>query len=510
MPARRCAHSPSTKRRLVPFLAAAALAGSMRLGGSGGLAGLDLGGPAPAAASPRSDPTSGRAVFTGAAVVHPTSLLVNPAILGVEATIGVYVAYLASTLVLDHQQVDRQLGDEAGDVSPEASLTELRGSPGGDVSVSWHPTERISVGMGLRSAPGETFFRLSDAGYHNAGEQRDLAATFAGALRVSSIFHVGAALSLSRASVKLRFARDTALEGGSAGLAADCGGSPCGIGNELAAERYEIDVAPSSLFSNQNLALTLGFALKLGSDTYLGLTYHTPPGFSVQTSLMGSVVVRRAPRDIPADAEPGAGVVRGDAALDVSYPASVEAGLRTPLVRDYTLVAGLRWEDTSRLSGYDVRPHGKALTAAGIPEWIRRARGLSDTVAGWVGAEQLDGGESWRVGARLGFELASLADERVSTSGNSTRSLTVDLGAQWRLRSAPWSLQLSYGLAYFLPVSVDDSAFSAHHTVDCVDSGYDYASEDCRAVRAGYGIQTGAGDYLRFQHAFRLGARYEF
>lgn len=505
MLARHRAPSPSTNRSIAVSTARLAAAAALSLG-------LSLTA-APAAASPRSDPTSGRAVFTGAAVVHPTSLLVNPAILGVDATIGVYVVYLASTLVVDHQQVDRQLGDEAGEVSPDGSLTSLRGSPGGEVSISWHPTERISVGVGLRSAPAETFFDRRDAGYHNAGEQRDLMATFAGALRVSSIFYVGAALSLSRANLKLRFKRDTALEGGSAGLASDCGGAPCGIGNALATETYAVDVAPSSPFTNQNLALTLGIALKLGSDTYLGVTYHTPPGFSVQTSLLGSVEVDLAPRDVPMDdptddVDPGK--VKGQASVDVSYPASVEAGLRTPLFREYALVAGLRWEDTSRLSGYDVRPHGRQITAAGVPEWIRRARGLSDTVAGWVGVEQYDGGESWRVGGRLGFELASLEDSRVSTSGNSTRSVTVDLGAQWRLRSAPWSLQLSYGLAYFLPVSVDDSAFSAHHTVDCVDSGYDYASEACTAVRAGYGIQTGDGDYQRFQHALRLGARYEF
>lgn len=459
-----------------------------------------------AAASPRTDPTSGRAVFTGAANVHPTSVLVNPATVGIDAAVNVYAAYLASTFVLDHERVD--LDESSGEVDQlsDTSLSELRGTSGAELSVAWNPTQRISVGVGLRSAPAETFSRGAGTGhFHNrGGQQRDFSASIAGALRVSAIFYVGAALSLSRADLHLRFSRDTSLD---SPTPLDCDGAPCGIGNLTAAEQYDVDVSPSSLFSNQNLALTLGLALKLGTDTFVGVAYHTPPGFAVQTSLNGDATVILPSRLGGTVSER---TVKGKAAVDVSYPASVEAGLRTPVARDLMMVAGLRWEDTSRLSGYDVRPHGGAFTQHGVPEWIRRARGLSDAFAGWAGVEQVDRGERWRFGARLGYELASIDDDRVSLSGNSTRSATLDLGAQWRLASAPWSLQLSYGLAYFLPVSVGESAFSAQATVDCVASGYDYSSDACTAVRNGYGIESGAGDYQRYQHAFRLGARYEF
>lgn len=463
---------------------------------------------APAHASPRTDPTAGRAVFTGAASVHPTSLLVNPSMLGVEAAVGVYVLYIGGTLVVDHDLINRDTS--APDFTGSAELSEARTTAGGDLSISWHPTERISVGVGVRVAPSETFLGSEDVlSYHSmGGQQKELSATVAGALRVSSIFYVGAGLSLQQYRLNLRFARDTALLGGSAGLAADCGGAPCGMGNPEAAEIYDVNVEPPNIFSNQNLALTLGMVLKLGAATYIGVAYHTPPGFAVQTSLVGDVRVIRAPRDVAADGGPE--VVSGEAAVDVSYPANVEVGVRTPLPRDLMLIAGVRWEDTSRLSGYDVRPHGARLTNAGIPEWIRKARGLNDSVASWVGVEQTDTGASWRFGGRLGYELGSTSDARVSPSGNSTQSLTLDLGAQWRLQSAPWSLQASYGLAYFLPVSVEDSAFSAQSTVSCVDSNYNYASRACAAVRNGYGIESANGDYDKWQHAFRFGARYEF
>lgn len=467
-------------------------------------AALSLGAAGRAEASPRTDPTIGRAVFTGAAMVHPTSIVVNPATLGIDAAVNVYTAYLAATGILDHELVDRD--NRSGELSGDTSLSELRGTEGAELSINWNPTERISVGIAVRSAPAETFSRgAGTAHFHSrGGRQRDYSATIAGAFRVSSIFYVGAALSLSVADLQLRFSRDTALD---SPTPLDCDGAPCGIGNLLAAEQYDVRVSPSSIFSNQNLALGLGLALKLGTDTYVGLSYHTPPGFSVQTSLVGDATVIQ-PSRLGGTVEER--TVRGKAAVDVSYPASVEAGLRTPLTRELILVTGLRWEDTSRLSGYDVRPHGGAFVQRGIPQWIRKARGLSDGFAGWGGVEQLDRGQSWRWGARLGYELASIDDDRVSLSGNSTRSATLDLGAQWRLTSAPWSLQLSYGLAYFLPVSVSDSAFSAQHTIDCVASGYDYSSEACTATRNGFGIESGDGDYARFQHALRIGARYEF
>lgn len=460
-----------------------------------------------ALASPRSDPTTGRAVFTGAAHAHPTSLVLNPATLGVDAAVGLRTAYVASTLLVEDESIDRLVEDEAGVLSAGPTVSDLRGSPGAETTISWHPAQRISVGAGLRSPPAETFFS-GGAPYHSlGGEQRDLALTFASAFQVSSLFHIGAALSLSRTRLQLRFARDTALEGGTAGLDASCGDARCGLGNPAAAELYDVEVGPASVFSSDNLelslALSLGFVVKLGTDTYLGVSYHTPPGFSIQTSLVGRASVRRAPRD-------GGETVTGSAAVDVAYPANVEAGFRAPLWSQLQLVLGVRWEDTSRLSGYDVRPHGRELAAAQIPIWIRRARGLSDAVAMWGGVEQVDRGEPWRFGARVGYELATVDDRDVSPGGNSTRSATVDLGAQWRPGSASWALQVSYGLAYFLPLSVQRSAYSPRNLIACVDSGYDYASAACAAARDGYGIESAAGSYRHLQHALRLGLRYEF
>lgn len=486
-----------------------ALAGVFASASVGGYAALSLTAPARALASPRADPTSGRAVFTGAASTHPTSLHINPGTLGLETGLRVY---LASTFTIDQEQVDRQLEDADGQLSEGPSVSELRASPGLELIVTWLPSERIAVGMGLRSAPAERFMSGTGLDSHSrGGGQRDYDFTFAGTFRVTSRFYVGTALSLSsallpdavrdslrlRSSLRLAFSRDTAAAAGSAGLASSCGDGPCGLGNPAAIERYDVDVTPSALLSS----LLLGIVVRLGSETFVGITYHTPPGFSVQSSLDGEVDLTRAPRD-------GGDTVTGQATVDISYPASVEAAVRTPLPLGLLGIAGVRWEDTSRLAEYDVRVHGARLAAVGAPEWIRRARGLRDAVAVWAGAEQTDR-ELWRFGARLGYERGSVPHDRLAPGNNFSDSITADLGVQWRGRGTRWALQLGYGVAYFLPVSVRDSAYSARNQVACADSGYDFASAECRAARSGYGIESAAGDYHRWQHAFRLGLRYE-
>ena len=56
---------------------------------------------------------------------------------------------------------------------------------------------------------------------------------------------------------------------------------------------------------------------------------------------------------------------------------------------------------------------------------------------------------------------------------------------------------------------VRDSAFDPRDQISCIDSGFDYTTSECAAVRHGYAIDTAAGDYRRFEHAMRIGLRYE-
>jgi len=260
--------------------------------------------------------------------------------------------------------------------------------------------------------------------------------------------------------------------------------------------------------SGSNARLNIGVLARVYRNTWLGLGYHTPPGFAIETELSGTMDVTRAPRD-------GGELLHGDSVVDVHYPASVDGELRMRLPElALDLHLGGRWEDLSRMQAYDVRGFGSTFRSTGVPEWVERARGFHDTFAAWAGVEQFYTGvreglwyEHLAFGARIGFETSALRDARTTPMTMSPLSLTGDLGGQLTLGS--WQLQLSYGAQLFSNVDVTKSDYDPRYQVDCAASGYDYTTDGCQAVRLGYGLPTAAGEYSRFQHAVRLGLRYE-
>ena len=288
--------------------------------------------------------------------------------------------------------------------------------------------------------------------------------------------------------MRLKYARDSAAERGESDFE-----------NPDAAELYDVGVN-SPYVSTSNLKVTLGVLVRIYKEIWLGVAYHTPPGFNIQTELEGNVEITRAPRD-------GGNKLPGDAIVDVSYPASVDAEVSAQLPKSLELHVGGRWEDLSRMQAYDVRVIGSQLDANNIPEWQLRSRGMHDSFALWGGVEQVDTGQLFRFGGRIGFETSSVSPASTTPLTLAPTSLTLDLGAQLRLGS--WIAQLSYGLQYFTPVNVSESAFDPRFNAECIASGNDYSSRACAAVRNGYAVAAGEGDYSRMLHAVRLGFRYE-
>ncbi|MGN6108167.1 MAG: hypothetical protein ACTHU0_23880 [Kofleriaceae bacterium] len=456
---------------------------------------------ATAHASPRSDPTVGRAVFTGATLPNATSIGLNPAALGLGTTGEVFVAL---TGVVDQIGIARkQLDPATGALTPGAKISTTEASPGGMVGLVVHAGESYTVGIQAYSPPRERFVGGYDAlRYHTlGGGQRDWIATISGSFKITSKIYFGASLSHDNTFFRLRYARDTALANGTGpgGVASDCG-APCGIENPEASELYDVDVR-SPLLSTSNVKLNVGLVAQLWSGVWLGLAYHTPPGFDIQTQLRGDLSVTRAPRD-------GGALLTGGSTVYVSYPASVDGELRARLPRLIDLHIGGRWEDLSRMQAYDVRAYNSTFAANGIPEWMLRARGLHDAFSMWAGLEQVDTGQPFRFGGRIGFETSSLDAANTSALTISPASLTADAGVQVRI-AASWLVQLSYGFAYFPRVAVDKSAFDPRDPRDCFAHGLAYSTRACRAVRDGFALPTAAGDYTRFQHAMRIGLRYE-
>jgi long-subunit fatty acid transport protein len=450
----------------------------------------------PAGASPRSDPTIGRAVFTGAKVPSATSISLNPAALGLGKTSELYVSAAA---VLEQLGVDRRVIDAATNTlvdGPRASDVQL--GPGGSIAYMFQAGDRIRLGVEARLPPPEMFPDHPALRYHALGSrQRNYVVTGGASLRLSNKVYIGASVSHDTKRLRLRYARDTAIgtDGG-----ADCGGTPCGHEHPLAEQRYEIDVR-SGYVSGENVNINLGVLVQIFRDTWLGLAYHNTPGFGIQTQLDGTMAVTRAPRE-------GGGVVRGGSTVYVSYPASVDGELRTRIHPRFELHVGGRWEDLSRMQAYDVRGYGSAFRGEDIPEWTLRPRGFRDAFALWGGIQQVDVGERWTLGGRIGLETSAQPPSRTAPGSVSPTSVTLDAGAQLRL-SPSLMLQLSYGVQLFQRVSAETSDYDPRFVDQCAASGFDYTTRACAAVRSGYAIPTAAGDYARIQHALRLGLRYE-
>ena len=260
----------------------------------------------------------------------------------------------------------------------------------------------------------------------------------------------------------------------------------------------------SPTLSTSNLRINVGAVYQIAHDVWIAVAYHTPPEFSVQTELSGHASVTRAPRD-------GGAQLRYPSVVEVQYPASVDAELRARLPHQLDLHVGGRWEDLSRLDAYDVRIYGSTSVFNGIPEWTERPIGMHDAFAGWIGVEQVDtGGEPHLLyGARVGFEsFVGIGEPDLAADRRTGVASRFDLGAQRRI-SRNAVLQVSYGLQYFPTVNARNTAYNPTDRLTCIASGFDYATDACKAVRDGYAIPTAAGDYERIEHAVRIGLRFE-
>lgn len=450
-----------------------------------------------AVASPRTDPTVGRAVFTGAVSPNPTSIDVNPAALG----LGLHSeAYVAAVGTLDQYSIDLAAEDAV-----DATIV----SPGSTIAFIWHSgTEgRITLGVELgHISPGERFVESEALRYHTQGGYHRTVSPLSagGSFRLTNRLYIGASFAAQTSFLKLRYARDTALEAGrdpDRGVDSDCGGAPCGIGNPLASEHYEVD-ASTPYFSGAILAATLGAAIRLGKDMWLGVAWHLPPGLAVENEFTGTMRIARSPRD-------GRVALEGATTVKIAQPTSVDAGFRARLREALDLHVGARWEHLSRFQAYDVRTYGSTLPSAGIPEWQPRPRGFHSTFAAWAGVEQVERSSPVILGARIGIETSALSDERTSPLTIAPTSFTLDLGAQWRPADGRWLLLATYGLQYFPTVDVDDSAYNPQDRLTCIDSGYDYTTSACKSVRTGYAISSAEGSYSRIAHAMRLAVRIE-
>jgi long-subunit fatty acid transport protein len=450
-----------------------------------------------AQASPRSDPTSGRAVFTGATVSSAESIDLNPAAIGPGFLNAIYVG---ASAVVDHYAVRLDnLDPTSGAITPGDTVHDNELAPGGLLAAIIHLNDRATVGAELQTPPAESFIEgKNQLQYFTlGGSQRTYRAGIAASFRVTNEFYFGLSLLTDTTYLHLHYAIDTALANGAGpnGITSSCGGSPCGVGNPLASEHFDVHVN-SPIFSTANLVANIGVLISPYKDVWIGLAYHAPPGLAIQTELDGTMDVLQAPRD-------GTNLLHGASTVFISQPASADAELRARLPNQLDLHVGGRWEDLSRFANYDVRGYGSLFPMYNVPEWTLLPQAFHDSFAFWAGVEQAETGQLARFGARLGFETSSLEDEDTSPIAIAPRSYTADVGVQLRL-ALGITLQATYGVQYFPTVDVTNSAFDPRAPIACAASDFDYATSACATTRNGFGIESADGSYQRWEHTFRV------
>jgi hypothetical protein len=466
----------------------------------------------PAAASPLEDPTSGASVFTGPTQPHATSIYTNPAALGL-ATQGWHL-YLGGSLRLDRVTIDTVSIDPiTGTQAPGPTSSSTTATPGGMFAAHWRG-RNVAFGLASFVPRAERFISGEDPlRYHTLGGHF-YQWTFAD---IASAFHwnrfwFSLALGVGNLeSLRVRFARDTALEGGTAGLQSDCGGATCGVGNPLAAQLFDVQVATSglrpfgvrdlllSIFSSENISLTAGIIYQPTDTWTIGLSYQGSPGlFGSTRRLAGSVEVTDAARD-------GGAIRRGDAVIEYGLPDAINLGARGPVPRlpGYEVVASARWQSLFAQDRLDVRMFGRELDAS-VPEQYPLYRGLRNVFRLQAGLEQ-NANRTLRLGARVAVERGAVSNRDLSPLTVAATHIGAATGLEWRLGTLV--LAAGYGLSWYPTVDSDPNGFDPRDQVACVDSGFDLTR--CAAVRDGRARPSAAGSYARLEHALTTSIRWD-
>jgi long-subunit fatty acid transport protein len=476
---------------------------------------------ATAVASPLDDPHIGGIGFSGPTTGDVAAVYWNPAALGLVPDNQILIAATGrfTSMTLARAPIDPATGRPGGsrtfpEVNGESRLHPLAWppGPGGFVGLSAALGSRFTLAIAAftpfvqkttwsPAADGQEVTR-----YHAVKiDLRNVALAPAFALRLCCGLRVGASPTFLFTVGRLVFDEDTALAGGSAGLGADCGGSPCGAENPAAAARYDIDSGVSPTDSSFSVMVSGGLLLER-PRWIAGLTYITRP---VRTDHGVTIKARRTHVTAPGRA-PGGPLCPSEEAGPCFY---AEANYELPdtLIAGYTfhfndrvdLGGVLRWMNLSRHEAIDVRvigPAANGLRPHGLPEQILLHRGYRDSIDLRARAT-LRLGERVLVSATLRGETSALAPEEVSPAGVDGWKLEPALAVRVRIVGG---LALSAGYAFtFMPsVTNDASVFDPGAAVTCAAAGGDLGNPACEQRRLGLARPTAAGTYSLSTHAF--------
>ena len=458
-----------------------------------------------AVASPFANPSYGDSVFTGPVHSHATSLHVNPAALG-RASEGHHF-FFGGGLRLDQLRVERNIVDPAtGNQSRGPTLSTTTITPTG-LAAYYGRFDRVAVGVALSNPSGQEFLKQqAPARYHIFGGDYYLySLTIGASFLVNDRLIIGGSIALTAHTFDFNFSRDTVLDGGSSpenGIAADCGGEPCGFEHPDAREDLRIDAAsdgvkPFSLLdlvSTKHLAYVVGGMLRLSSSWWFAASWERPVP---NPTLTGDLRILTAPRD-------GATFIDGEAEVSFKLPSTWRVGVRGTLFPNHDLVLMAKWQRLSTHKRLDFRFLGSDLPPE-LPEWSPRYRGFSDVLQFAAGIER-SVGATLRYGGRLRAETAAAANSLATPLQVENRNVTLGGAVEWRFAQA-FAIQLGYEITWHPEIDATNNSFNPLDQVRCTDSGFEL--DECEATSKGQAIPTAAGQYRRWRHGLSFSLRYD-
>jgi long-subunit fatty acid transport protein len=478
-----------------------------------------------AAASPIDDPFVAGMSFSGPTSGDLSAIYWNPAALGLMRGFQVMVAGTArwSSIGVSRAPIDPTSGAALGGTQPtgSATATDLRQpfqwppGPGAYVAVGYG-SDRFTLAFATYMPYLEKItFPTSPTGNEPTRYQvlsmdlRNLALVPALAIRFGNDFRVGLAPGFLFSTGSLSFAEDTAIDGGTAGLAADCGGGVrCGAENPAAAARYNINSGQS--IGDGHFSVTLGGGIYWRHHNLeLGFSYQSRPLGGQVTGV--EVAADNTTVTLPPRLGGGPVACAGGQSSrcvfgDITYrlPDVFIGGVTWHLRPGLQLDVMARWLWTHLHDRMDVRLVGPTLEATGLPQHIVLYRGFHDTVdtrariAYW-----------WRERLRIGAELRV---ENGAVDGNAVNAAAVDafqvepvILAELRLGRRFW-LGAGYGITIMPDVTVTNSIFDPTAATACADNNGDLMNpkSGCQARAAGTARPTANGTYTNLTQDFGL------
>jgi len=446
-----------------------------------------------ARATPFLAPHLGGPVFVGPVGAHVTSLYWNPAAIGLLQ--GTHF-FFSGTGRLDLTGADRAtISTSDGEPSPggDRSFASATLAPVAVDNFAGFITElsnSVTFGMAVYSPYAENVASNSALAYHSAGGLFYAeTATVGLAYRIEPWLIVGVTGNLIFSSYHLQFARDRGLD--------TCSAAPCGVETAANAEHYDLG---ASILQFPSIDASLGFILRLGDWTF-GLTTA-----NFLNALARSSVSLKGDASVTPAGQTAA--ISGNTTISFKLPATIDLGAKRRLFADWDLILGARWTHLSTQDKLDIRVYGRDLTAAGIPDWIERYRGLDDVWWAEVGLEQPPA-TPVRWGARVRFSTGGVPANAVAIDQIDGPGVDLSGGLELRL-GEKLAVTIGYTLALMLPRDVTTSAFSPSAAIACNAALHDIDTPGCAAIRAGSAIPTAAGSYWRVGNQLTLGLGIDF